>query len=78
MDRQSEVTPQPAHTVSSDGDSGCALDEYTWVPPGLTAQQVSTWLLFIKLQYYINLYDKKPPCNCLIFFRWKLTLIGDI
>jgi len=29
-------------TASSDGDSGCALDEYTWVPPGLTAQQVNT------------------------------------
>jgi len=25
----------------SDDDSGCALDEYAWVPPGLTAEQVS-------------------------------------
>ena len=24
----------------SDDDSGCALDEYAWVPPGLTAEQV--------------------------------------
>lgn len=24
----------------SDDDSGCALDEYAWVPPGITAEQV--------------------------------------
>lgn len=24
----------------SDTDSGCALDEYSWIPPGLTARQV--------------------------------------
>lgn len=24
----------------SDDDSGCALDEYAWVPPGLNAEQV--------------------------------------
>lgn len=26
---------------ASDSDSGCALDEYTWVPPGLSPIQVS-------------------------------------
>ena len=26
----------------SDDDSGCALEEYTWVPPGLKPEQVST------------------------------------
>jgi len=41
MAQHSEVLHQTARTVSSDGDSGCALDEYTWVPSGLTAQQVS-------------------------------------
>ena len=25
---------------ASDDDSGCALEEYTWVPPGLTPAQV--------------------------------------
>ena len=25
---------------TSDDDSGCALDEYTWVPPALTPEQV--------------------------------------
>lgn len=33
----------------SDDDSGCALEEYTWVPPGLRPDQVSTVLSkFIK------------------------------
>lgn len=41
MEQQSEVIQQPSRTASSDADSGCALDEYTWVPQGLTAQQVS-------------------------------------
>lgn len=26
----------------SDDDSGCALEEYAWIPPGLNAEQVST------------------------------------
>lgn len=25
---------------TSDDDSGCALEEYTWVPPGLRPEQV--------------------------------------
>jgi hypothetical protein len=29
------------HSTTSDDDSGCALEEYTWVPPGLKADQVS-------------------------------------
>jgi len=50
MSQQSEILHQAARTVSSDGDSGCALDEYTWVPPGLTAQQVFL-LLVVMIQY---------------------------
>lgn len=26
---------------TSDDDSGCPLEEYTWVPPGLKPEQVS-------------------------------------
>lgn len=37
----------------SDDDSGCALDEYAWVPPGLTAEQVGK--------------DDKHFFNCMIF-----------
>lgn len=36
------VKPQDPHRHSqSDDDSGCALEEYTWVPPGLRPEQVS-------------------------------------
>ncbi len=27
---------------TSDDDSGCALEEYAWVPPGLKAEQVGS------------------------------------
>jgi len=40
MEQQDDAVHQPMRTASSDADSGCALDEYAWVPPGLTAQQV--------------------------------------
>lgn len=29
---------------TSDDDSGCALEEYAWVPPGLKPEQVFTFL----------------------------------
>ena len=33
---------------TSDDDSGCALEEYTWVPPGLRPEQVRvTYNLFL-------------------------------
>lgn len=28
---------------TSDDDSGCALEEYAWVPPGLKPEQVLTF-----------------------------------
>ena len=28
---------------TSDDDSGCALEEYAWVPPGLRPEQVQDW-----------------------------------
>lgn len=37
----------------SDDDSGCALEEYTWVPPGLRPDQVSDHL-FISIQARIT------------------------
>ena len=27
-------------SLASDDDSGCALEEYVWVPPGLNPEQV--------------------------------------
>ncbi|XP_077983334.1 prickle planar cell polarity protein 3-like isoform X3 [Glandiceps talaboti] len=38
---------------ASDDDSGCALEEYTWVPPGLKAEQVH--------QYFTALPEEKIP-----------------
>ena len=32
----------PVKQAHSDDDSGCALEEYTWVPPGLKPDQVGT------------------------------------
>lgn len=40
-------------TTSDDDDSGCALEEYTWVPPGLKPDQVH--------QYFSSLSDDKIP-----------------
>lgn len=45
------TNPSPSSTEAvqrqshSDDDSGCALEEYTWVPPGLKPEQVSAALL---------------------------------
>ena len=36
----SESNPNPVKQAHSDDDSGCALEEYTWVPPGLKPDQV--------------------------------------
>ena len=38
-DNPTTTNPKQAH---SDDDSGCALEEYTWVPPGLKPDQVGT------------------------------------
>ena len=42
------VNPKQAH---SDDDSGCALEEYTWVPPGLKPDQVGQQAPAIILLY---------------------------
>ena len=39
----------------SDDDSGCAvLDEYAWVPPGLTPKQVKWSASYLALNSYCN------------------------
>jgi len=35
-------------TQQSDDDSGCALEEYTWIPPGLKPDQVGSSFPFSK------------------------------
>lgn len=43
---------------TSDDDSGCALEEYAWVPPGLRPEQVGTWssrvVFFNELRFLKN------------------------
>ena len=36
-------------SVNSDNDSGCALDEYSWVPSGLLPEQVISKLFLYLL-----------------------------
>ena len=38
-----DINQRPAS--HSDDDSGCALEEYTWVPPGLKPDQVSDQII---------------------------------
>lgn len=38
----SKLTSGFQRSSTSDDDSGCALEEYAWVPPGLRPEQVST------------------------------------
>lgn len=42
----------------SDDDSGCALEEYTWVPPGLRPDQVSD-LVFTYMLEILHIYISK-------------------
>ena len=60
-------TNQPNGQVSSDlqrhshsdDDSGCALEEYTWVPPGLKPDQVSDQVMFWRSMKEQDLYGIK-------------------
>ena len=46
-----------AGSVNSDNDSGCALDEYSWVPSGLSPEQVIKLFLHL-LKPWILKKDK--------------------
>lgn len=56
----------------SDDDSGCALEEYTWVPPGLRPDQVSFFLMILNLSSFIsqlsvnglNYFSNKKLLSC--------------
>ena len=49
--------PRQIPNQHSDDDSGCALEEYTWVPPGLKPDQVS-----------VRFYTNNLLLNLPIFF----------
>lgn len=45
---------------TSDDDSGCALEEYAWVPPGLKPEQVGSW----QHARLFQLKDGIPDAKC--------------
>ena len=47
------VAPVTGLSNSDDDDSGCALEEYTWIPPGLKPDQVH--------QYFASIAEDKIP-----------------
>lgn len=51
--QQQRNVAAPRQSTSDDDDSGCALEEYTWVPPGLKPSQVQ--------QYFSSIPDDKIP-----------------
>ena len=58
VNRMSQMNPAivnfiSRNSASDDDDSGCALEEYAWVPPGLKADQVH--------QYFSALPEDKIP-----------------
>lgn len=44
---------------TSDDDSGCALEEYAWVPPGLKPEQV---IYLPTLEHWKEREKKNPAC----------------
>jgi hypothetical protein len=54
---------------SDDDDSGCALEEYTWVPPGLKADQVHQYFMSIAEEKipYVNSYGEKYRIKQLLY-----------
>lgn len=47
-------TGDPQRHSQSDDDSGCALEEYTWVPPGLRPDQVRSMNVIIALSHILK------------------------
>lgn len=61
--------PDPQRHSQSDDDSGCALEEYTWVPPGLRPDQVGQ-----TIGYELDQKKKKSPLGEYILFVIKKLL----
>lgn len=50
------------HSISDD-DSGCASEEYAWVPPGLKPEQVTTRAAAEMLPNFLTIYNYSSV-NC--------------
>ena len=59
--------PRQIPNQHSDDDSGCALEEYTWVPPGLKPDQV-------RLKSYVNLYPISKYHNSIYYIYNGITM----
>lgn len=58
------VNKSVAGSVNSDNDSGCALDEYSWVPPGLLPEQV---MIIFEVSYNLRILIKTKCVKHRIF-----------
>ena len=49
-------------SLASDDDSGCALEEYVWVPPGLNPEQVCKGLVSTSSTIIIRICSNTLHC----------------
>ena len=73
MDRSmNKLVHELQRNSTSDDDSGCALEEYTWVPPGLTPVQVTTtyyivntlWVYGVVIRLMGHAIQENTTCTC--------------
>lgn len=67
--QNSDSLPAPRHSTSDDDDSGCAMEEYAWIPPGLSPIQVHEYFSSIpddKIPY-VNSYGEKYRIKQLLY-----------
>jgi hypothetical protein len=72
---------QHSRLSNSDDDSGCALEEYAWCPPGLKAEQVSVhpqFLCFISNQFFLFRFDNFLNVSLKIKFHFLIPLVKNI
>ena len=76
---------------TSDDDSGCALEEYTWVPPGLKSEQVRQIQAILKVVLvnlmlcHMNLSWCRANVdlfkilfhNFILVWKWEITFLGS-
>lgn len=53
---------------TSDDDSGCVLEEYAWVPPGLRPEQVNHAFVYKIIQTWFLQYRQFRGCEA---YRWR-------
>lgn len=70
------LTSNPQHCrCTSDSDSGCSLDEFSWVPPGLTPALVCFNGLWLSLSSFIFINFKTSSLVCLIYCFYVICLL---